>query len=176
MAVVIQINDVDREKKISFQLHNFLVFFFGIATTQWLTVLCTQNDLLFDCWLFIIQWMLVIERNNRPTNQPHFRCISFVSPSVFKKCLCERFCLRLAWFCPILTRWDKGISQLTVNLFQFFSIHFIFNTHHIHFFRKSPFLWFYCFCMCVCVWTHVLLCGRIASHRIASKRHCEFYV
>lgn len=105
---------------------------------------------------------------NSPTT--HFRCISFVSPG--STCLCVReICSRLAWFCPILTRWDKGISA-AVNLFHFFVfIHsFIFNTfeYYYFFFRKSPFLWFYCFCMC----GHMYCCVRsyCIAYRITSKR------
>lgn len=160
MADVIQINDVDRErekkKKNKRSAFNFIFLSvrFGIATmtyrlhTKWSLIRLLVIPFFL---LFIIHWMHVLIEQ-----QPHFRCISFVSP-----CSVHEICPRLAWFLSILTRPDKGIFEFI--FFPFISVLFFLYFQYF-FFGNHHFCGLYCLCVCVNI------CIVVRSHCIVSHR------
>lgn len=160
MVDVIQINDVDRErekkKKNKRSAFNFIFLSvrFGIATmtyrlhTKWSLIRLLVIPFFL---LFIIHWMHVLIEQ-----QPHFRCISFVSP-----CSVHEICPRLAWFLSILTRPDKGIFEFI--FFPFISVLFFLYFQYF-FFGNHHFCGLYCLCVCVNI------CIVVRSHCIVSHR------
>lgn len=144
--------------------------FFGIATMTY-RFMYTQSDLSFDCCRSI--HISSIHHSLNACNwtaspPPHkFRCISFVSP-------CERDLLKIGMVLSDFNtmRDIKAFRLLWIYfIFFFIFIHsFIFNTFEYYYFFSeiTIFCGFTAFvCANTCI---VVVCGRIASHRIASKR------